>query len=171
MVLKRTSCVPRAYAASPRDTRASTAELSVSKRPRGLCSSRTENWEVEFGRWIASCSWYTDRGFLSARFSISSGCEQESGHGMCRRKFNELPCSKPILKTLFSLRTATRVFEKPLPIRRPESSDTDGHEGNIRRDVAATLKQKRGFAQDTCNLVPQRHSSRKVLCKATNKTY
>jgi hypothetical protein len=33
MVLKRTSCVPQAYAASPRDTRSSTAELSVSKRP------------------------------------------------------------------------------------------------------------------------------------------
>src|SRR5262252_4479646 len=33
MVLKRTSCVPRAYAASPRDTRASTAELYVSERP------------------------------------------------------------------------------------------------------------------------------------------
>jgi hypothetical protein len=26
------------------------------ERLRGLCSSRTENWEVEFGRWMASCS-------------------------------------------------------------------------------------------------------------------
>ena len=78
----------------------------------------------------------------AARFSISSGCEQERGHGMRHRTFKGLPCSKPMLKTLFSLRTATRVFEKPLPIRRPESSDIDGREGNIRCDVAATLRQK-----------------------------
>jgi hypothetical protein len=36
-----------------------------------------------------------------------------------------------------------KVFEKPLAIRRPESSDTDERDGNIRRDVAATLKHKR----------------------------
>ena len=53
-----------------------------------------------------------------------------------------VPFSKPILETLFSLQTATRVFEKPLPIRRPSSYDTDVREGSIRRDVAATLRQK-----------------------------
>ena len=35
-----------------------------------------------------------------------------------------------------------RVFEKPLPIRRPESYDTDVREGSIRRDVTTALKQK-----------------------------
>jgi hypothetical protein len=25
-------------------------------RVRGLCSSRTENWEVEFGQWMTKCS-------------------------------------------------------------------------------------------------------------------
>ena len=60
-----------------------------------------------------------------------------------QRKFKGLPFSKPMLETFFSLQTAMRVFEKPLPIRRPSSYDTDGREGSIRRDVAATLRQKR----------------------------
>jgi hypothetical protein len=45
-------------------------------------------------------------------------------------------------RTLFSLQTATRVFEKALPLRRPTSYDTDVCEGSIRRSVVATLRQK-----------------------------
>jgi hypothetical protein len=33
-------------------------------------------------------------------------------------------------------------FEKPLPIRCPASYDADAREGSIRREVAATLRQK-----------------------------
>ena len=58
-----------------------------------------------------------------------------------QRKFKGLPFSKPMLETFFSLQTAMRVFEKPLSIRYPASDDTDGREGSIRRDIAATLRQ------------------------------
>ena len=30
--------------------------INLRTRIRGLCSSRTENWEVEFGRWMIRCS-------------------------------------------------------------------------------------------------------------------
>ena len=33
-----------------------------------------------------------------------------------------------------------RVFEKPLPSRRPESYDTDIREGSLRRDATTTLR-------------------------------
>ncbi len=77
-----------------------------------------------------------------ARFSIASGCEQEKRPWYAQRKFKGLPFSKPLLETLCSLQTAMRVFEKPLPIRRPSSYDTDGREDSIRRDGAAMLRQK-----------------------------
>ena len=47
-----------------------------------------------------------------------------------------------MIETRFSLRTATRVFEKPLPIRRLWSYDTDIRKGRVHGDVAATLWQK-----------------------------
>jgi hypothetical protein len=40
--------------------------------------------------------------------------------------------SKPMIKTLFSLQTATKVFEKLTTIRRPWSYDMDMREGRTR---------------------------------------
>jgi hypothetical protein len=54
-----------------------------------------------------------------------------------QRQFNDLPFSKPMLKTLFSLRTAIMVFEKPTTIRRPLSYATTMRDGRTRRDVAS----------------------------------
>jgi hypothetical protein len=48
-----------------------------------------------------------------------------------------------MLEILFSLRITPRVFEKPLPIRRPSSYDTDGRASILYRDIVATLRQKR----------------------------
>ena len=53
-----------------------------------------------------------------------------------------IEASKPMIEMLFSLRMATMVFEKRLPIRRPTPYDTDVREGSIRSSVAATLRQK-----------------------------